>query len=126
MDDTETVHGMALYLSYLESLDRSCTGREEDMCRLVDAFKAIQRLGYEDYFAGRRQVPQVFGTNDHVRAAWDIGYQSGATAAMLMLCNCDCDRNVFHTDGQRVCARQRMLESDMQRQSARRRSCRGE
>lgn len=95
MDDTETVHGMALYQHYLESLARSSTGREDDMRGLFDVFKAIYRLGYEDYFAGRRQMPQVFGTNDHVRSTWDLGYQSGASAAMLMLCNCDCDRNVF-------------------------------
>lgn len=89
MDDIEIVHGMDLYGRYLEARGRICSGREEDMDGLIDAGLAIYRFGYEDYVAGRRQMPVVFGVDRQAQSLWVCGYQTAATIDRIKHANCE-------------------------------------
>jgi len=94
MDDINAVRGLAEVLMYLDACARWRPCSEELVC--LDAFRAVIRLGYQDYFAERWNVPAVFSINRILHDLWLEGMRLAQEGVDMRLCNshegcvCDC------------------------------------
>jgi hypothetical protein len=73
--------------------------------QMIAAFLRFQELGYEAYFQGVQEAPELILARPILARMWQFGFDAAEFDAANRRCKCDCDKRYVWGQGYGKCPR---------------------